>query len=75
MIVAESRKRNGKKCQNCRKFATAEIVCFVVLPPKSTAMVSSPNHASSLAFLNKLHVAVNQYFVHMLSLVTDNNPS
>ena len=33
--------------------------------------VSSPNHF----FLGKLEQAVNQYFVHILSLVTDNNPS
>ena len=26
-------------------------------------------------FLGKLEQAVNQYFVHILSLVTDNNPS
>ena len=26
-------------------------------------------------FLDKLEQAVNQYFVHILSLVTDNNPS
>ena len=35
-------------------------------------MVSSPNHPF---FLGKLEQAVNQYFVHILSLVTDNNPS
>ena len=34
--------------------------------------VSSPNH---IFFLGKLEEAVNQYFVHILSLVTDNNPS
>ena len=34
--------------------------------------VSSPNH---IFFLGKLEQAVNQYFVHILSLVTDNNPS
>ena len=33
--------------------------------------VSSPNHF----FLGKLVQAVNQYFVHILSFVTDNNPS
>ena len=33
--------------------------------------VSSPNHT----FLGKLEQAVNQYFVHILLLVTDNNPS
>ena len=35
-------------------------------------MVSSPNHAF---FLGKLEQAVNQYFVHILSRVTDNIPS
>ena len=34
--------------------------------------VSSPNHNF---FLDKLEQAVNQYFMHILSLVTDNNPS
>ena len=34
--------------------------------------VSSPNHTF---FLGRLEQAVNQYFVHILSLVTDNNPS
>ena len=34
--------------------------------------VSSPNH---IFILGKLDLAVNQYFVHILSLVTDNNPS
>ena len=34
--------------------------------------VSSPNHTF---FLGKLEQAVNQYFVHILSLVTDNNRS
>ena len=35
-------------------------------------MVSS---LTKLFFLSKLEQAVNQYFVHILSLVTDNNPS
>ena len=34
--------------------------------------VSSPNHTF---FLGKIEQAVNQYLVHILSLVTDNNPS
>ena len=34
--------------------------------------VSSPNHTF---FLAKLEQAVSQHFVHILSLVTDNNPS
>ena len=34
--------------------------------------VSLPNHTF---FLGKLDFAVNQYFVHILSLENDNNPS
>ena len=34
--------------------------------------VSSHNHTF---FLGKLDYAVHQYFMHILSLVTDNNPS
>ena len=34
--------------------------------------VSSPSHTF---LLGKLEQAVNQYFVHILSHVTDNNPS
>ena len=44
---------------------------FVSLRPKSTAMVMAVTHV----FLDKLEQAVNQNFVHILSLVTDNNPS
>ena len=52
-------------------------VCFVALRPKSTAMVIAGRsvHLTTLFFLGKLEQAVNQYFVHILSLVTDNNPS
>ena len=52
------------------------IVCFVALHPKSTAMVTAERsvHLTTL-FLSKLKLAFNQYFVHILSLVTDNNPS
>ena len=50
-------------------------VCFVDLRQVNSygpgGTVSSPNHT----FLGKLEQAVNQYFVHILSLVTDNNPS
>ena len=61
------------------KVAGKTFVLFVLLllRPKSTAKVmvgavSSPNHTF---FLGKLEQAVNQYLVHILSLVTDNNPS
>ena len=52
-------------------------VCFVALCPKSTAMVMAGRsvHLTTLFYLGKLEQAVNQYFVHILSLVTDNNPS
>ena len=52
------------------------LVCFVALRPKSTAMVMAGRsiHLATL-FLGKLEQAVNQYYVHILSLVTDNNPS
>ena len=51
-------------------------VCFVALRPKTTAMVMAGRsaHVKTL-FLGKLEQAVNQYFVQMFSLVTDNNPS
>ena len=50
-------------------------VLFLYVPVNSyghAGMVSSPYHTF---FLGKLEQAVNQYFVHILSLVTDNNPS
>ena len=53
------------------KFLDAQMfVCFVALRPKSTSKVmarQSPNHTFSWGII--------QCFVHMLSLVTDNNPS
>ena len=42
-----------------------------VSSPYHTFFWASPYHT----FLGKLEQAVNQYFVHILSLVTDNNPS
>ena len=51
-------------------------VIFVALRSKSTAMDMAgwSVHLTTL-FLGKLEQAVNQYFVHTLSIVTDNNPS
>ena len=50
--------------------------CFVALRLKSTAMVMADWSVHlTTPFLGKLEQAVNQYFVHILSLVTDNNPS
>ena len=49
---------------------------FVSLRPKSTAMVMAGRsvHLTTHVFMGKLDQAVNQNFVHILSLVTDNNP-
>ena len=57
--------------------ACKEFVRFVALRPKSTAVVMAglSVHPVSHFFLGKLEQAVNQYFVHILSLVTDNNPT
>ena len=52
-------------------------VCFVALRPKSTAMVMAGQsvYLTTLFFLGKLEQAVNQYLVHIISLVADNSPS
>ena len=47
-------------------------VCFVALRSKSTwgdGQFTEPH-----SFLGKLEQAVNQYFMHILLLVTDNSP-
>ena len=57
------------------------LFCFVALCPKSTAMVMAGQsvHLTTLfswnTSLNKFVQGVNQYLMHILSLVTDNNPS
>ena len=52
------------------------IFCFVALPANQQLWswwgVSLPNHTF---FLGKLEQTVNQYFLSILWLVTDNNPS
>ena len=51
-------------------------VCSVALCPKSIALVMGVGQFTKPHFfLGKLEQAVNQYYVHILSLVTDNNPS
>ena len=53
-----------------------QFVCFVALHPKSTAMVMARRSVHlTTPFLGKLEQVVNQYFVYILLLVTDNNPS
>ena len=52
------------------------LLCFVALRLMSTAMVMAGQSVHLTNFFGgKLEQAVNQYFVHILSLVTDNNPS
>ena len=60
----------------CCTLIIEAFVCFVALQAKSTAMVMAGRSARlPHFFLGKLEQAVNQSFVRILSLVTDNNPS
>ena len=54
-----------------------ESCCFLLLYVPSQQLWSSPDvqFTKPHFFLGKLKRAVNQYFLHKLSLVTDNNPS
>ena len=63
--TAEAKEQQGLFCLFC---------CFIsqVNSHGHGGTVSSHNHTF---FLGKLEQAVNQYFLHILSLVTDNNPS
>ena len=60
-------------------FLHTQSIClfaFVALRPKPTAMVNDGRSVHQPHFfLVKLEQVVNQYFVHILWLVTDNNPS
>ena len=54
----------------------AWFVClFCCLTSQATAVVMSGQSVHRHIFLDKLDWAVNQYFVHILSLVNDNIPS
>ena len=62
-------------CGNPDSMSLCLFVCFVALRPKSTAMVMAGRSVYlTKLVLSKLEQAVNQYLVHILSLVTDNNP-
>ena len=57
-------------------FKAVLFVCFVALRSKPTAMIMTGwQFTQPHFFLGKLEQAVNQYFVHILSVVTDNDPS
>ena len=74
----------SQKCPSVCPFACNTItlknslfVCFVALRPKSTAMVMAGRsvHLTTLFPGQALTSTVNQYFVHILLLVTVNNSS
>ena len=51
-------------------------VSFVALRPISTAKVMSGRSVNlTTLFLGRIEQAVSQYFMHILSVVTGNNPS
>ena len=50
-------------------------VCFVALRPKSTVVVMAGQSVHLTTLFPGLEQAVNQYLVHILSFVTENNPS
>ena len=62
-------------CRYISDLAASLFVCFVALHPKSTAMVMEGQsvHLTKHFFLGKLEQAVNPYFVHILSLETEND--
>ena len=64
-------------CMNAGVSLLVFVCLFCCFSPQSTAMVivgRSDHLRNHTYFLGKLEQAVNQYFVHILSLVTDNNP-
>ena len=77
-IINESQKVRGPRGIN--KQTRTKVFLFVLFCCLTSQVnsnghggtVSSPNHTF---FLGKLEQAVNQYFVHILPLVTDNNSS
>ena len=50
------------------------LVCCFTYQSKAMVMSGRSVHQTTF-FLSKLEQAVNQYFVYILSFVTDNNPS
>ena len=52
------------------------VVCFVALRPISTAKVMAGRSVNlTTLFLGRIEQAFSHYFMHILSLVTGNNPS
>ena len=61
--------KNESERKKCESFG---LVWFASLCPLQQLLSV---HQTTLFFLGKHDEAVNQYFIHILSLVTDNNPS
>ena len=60
----------------CANQAAAGSFCFVALRPSQQLWsLWDSQFTKPHFFLGKLEQVVNQYFVHILSLVTDKNPS
>ena len=60
------------------KLFNHSLILFVLLlhvPVNSYGHYGTVSSSNYTSFLGKLKQVVNQYFVHILSLVTDNNPS
>ena len=74
--VSSTNKAYAMIAANNNYVSVCMFVCFVALHPKSIAMVMAGRsvHLTTL-FPEQLEQAVNQYFVHIVLLVTDNNPS
>ena len=80
---------NSLRIIACNKVHVINVLSITIRTPKGfvclfccfTSQVNSYGHAGMVSshkhtfFLGKLEQTVNQYFVHILSLVTDNNPS
>ena len=64
---------------NTRTYFNSLLFCLFVLllcvPVNSYGHVRTVSSPSHTFFLGNLEQAVDQYFVHILSFVTDNNPS
>ena len=64
---------------DCLKCSAMDVVCLFVLllyvPSQQLWSWWDGQFTSPIFFLGKLEQAVTQYFVHIFSLVTDNNPS
>ena len=71
-IKSEAQVYNEKNICSIESWLVGLLLYIPVNSYGHVGTFSSPSHTF---FLGKLEQAVNQYFVHILSLVADNNPS